>query len=71
MGWKLVSFRPSKPTPNSIWGTEQLPKLTPAAAVAAGVVTEETTYTVEVTGTSLHVDAGLRTVSVESNIISC
>jgi hypothetical protein len=34
--------------------------------VAAGV---EKTTTVEVTGTSLHVDAGLRTVSVESDII--
>ena len=26
-GWKLVSLRLSKPVANSIWGTEQLPKL--------------------------------------------
>ena len=25
-GWKLVSFLPSKPAPNSICGMEQLPK---------------------------------------------
>ena len=38
--------------------------------MVAGVATEETTTTtVEVTGMSLHVDVGLRTVSVESDII--
>lgn len=26
VGWKLVSFLPSKPAPNSIWGTEHSPK---------------------------------------------
>lgn len=26
VGWKLVSFLPSKPAPNSIWGMEHLPK---------------------------------------------
>ena len=41
-GWKLVSFRPSKPVANSICGTEHLPKLPiPAAAlVAAGTLLE-------------------------------
>lgn len=37
VGWKLVSLRLSNPTPNSISGTEQLPKLTLAGA---GVLAE-------------------------------
>jgi hypothetical protein len=37
VGWKLVSLRLSKPTPNSISGTEQLPKLTLAGT---GVLAE-------------------------------
>lgn len=38
--------------------------------MAVGAVNEETTtVTVEVTGTSLHVDVGLRTVSVGSDMI--
>lgn len=42
-GWKLVSFLPSKPVPNSIWGTEHFPKF-PILPVGAG---DEATVVVE------------------------
>lgn len=49
-GSKLVSLRLSKPTPNSIWGTEQLPKspMLDAAAVlvASGAETDTVTASV-------------------------
>lgn len=37
-GWKLVSFLLSKPTPNSICGTEHEPKLPMAAALGSRIV---------------------------------
>jgi len=38
VGWKLVSLRLSKPVPNSIRGTVQLPKSAPAIVVGGVVV---------------------------------
>lgn len=44
VGWKLVSFLPSKPTPNSISGTEHDPKfpIPPDAEEAVVVAAAET-----------------------------
>ena len=41
-GWKEVSLRLSNPVANSIWGTEQEPKLpmAPAAAVEVAVLAD-------------------------------
>ena len=38
VGWKLVSLRLSKPTPNSISGTVQLPKSAPGGVAGAVLV---------------------------------
>jgi hypothetical protein len=49
-GWKLVSFRLSKPAPNSIWGTLQLPKLPIAedAPVGAAAALDEASVAINV-----------------------
>ena len=51
-GSKLVSLRQPKPTPNSVWGTEQLPKslILDEKATAVLVAAAEAAAVIEIFG---------------------